>query len=28
GRRRGELPDRRGAPHLRGRVVRQVLHHL
>ncbi|KAF7057283.1 hypothetical protein CFC21_064587, partial [Triticum aestivum] len=28
GRRRGELPNRRGVPHLRGRVVCQVLHHL
>ncbi|KAE8815302.1 shaggy-related protein kinase kappa-like [Hordeum vulgare] len=28
GRRRGELPARRGAPRLRGREVRQVLHHL
>lgn len=28
GRRRGELPARRGAPRLRGRAVRQVLHHL
>ncbi|KAE8783865.1 shaggy-related protein kinase kappa [Hordeum vulgare] len=28
GRRRGELPARRGGPRLRGREVRQVLHHL
>ncbi|KAI4976309.1 hypothetical protein ZWY2020_049916 [Hordeum vulgare] len=28
GRRRGELPARRGAPRLHGREIRQVLHHL